>query len=394
MIFSTRSLSCLAALSALAAPAVAANLQAGIDTEVAIEGYNNEPISTYSPEADFVKLGRGVGLLRIETDGGSFPCTAFLVSEKHLLTNHHCVPGVLDHPEVEATKILSVTWFAGYTQPGLIEEAEPFDVVPEPVELSEDLDYTVLEVKGGPAARYPVLPLTDTPAQEGMPYWIIGHPEGKAQRISREGCRAARPPVEGNRLRHTCDTLGGNSGSPMFDSSSRQVIGLHHAGSSRLGVNFGVPMSMILNNSKVLKAAIPAPAQPLPLVMGIFPRAAGVGEEVSVSADAPAGCLPAFYDVSPSGQLTPIPAEIFQQVELSALQTRYQITPGGRYGLVVQEADEKGVHKLGFACAPEGADPRAWLRPVMEGVVAGRMAGEVPFDGATVRYAFESYEVQ
>ena len=382
-------LACLAAgEGALAGP------QAGIDNEVAIEGYNNEPISTYSAEADFVKLGRGVGLLRIETDDGTFPCTAFLVSESHLLTNHHCVPGVLDHPDVKATRIVSVTWMGGYTQPGLIEEAEAFAVDIDPVETSEALDYTVLTVRGEPAARYPVLPLTASEAKEGMPYWIIGHPKGESQRISREGCRAARPPLEGNRLRHTCDTLGGNSGSPIFDSSARQVIGLHNAGNDRVGINFGVPMAMILAESRVLKAAAPAAARPLPLVMSLYPDALGPGEELSVAADAPADCTPLFYDVAPSGRIVPLPTEIFQQVELSALQTRFQTSPAAQYGLVVLEEDEKGLHKLGFACGPEDQDVRQWLRPVMQQVMAGTLVGEVPVAGGSASFAFREYDVR
>ncbi|WP_418595448.1 trypsin-like serine peptidase [Ponticoccus sp. (in: a-proteobacteria)] len=388
------SLACLALTCGGLATGGLAGPQAGIDNEVAIEGYNNEPISTYSAEADFVKLGRGVGLLRIETDGGTFPCTAFLVSETHLLTNNHCVPGVLEHPDVTATEILSVTWMAGYTHPGMIEEAESFDVDVTPVETSQELDYTVLRVRGDPASRYPVLPLTDAVAKEGMPYWIIGHPKGESQRISREGCRAARPPSEGNRLRHTCDTLGGNSGSPIFDSSARQVIGLHNAGNDRVGINFGVPMALILGQSGVLKATAAAAPKPLPLVMSLYPEVLGVGEELSVAADVPADCTPLFYDVAPSGRLVPLPSEIFQQVTLSALQTRFQTSPAAQYGLVVVEEDEKGTHRLGFACGPEDQDVRQWLRPVIERVMGGTLVGEVAVTGGTASFAFRAFTVR
>jgi S1-C subfamily serine protease len=332
--------------------------------------------------------------LRIETDGGTFPCTAFLVSNEHLLTNHHCVPGVLDDPRAGATRILSVTWLAGFTRAGLIEEAEGFAVAVTPVEASEPLDYAVLRVEGDPASRYPVLPLSAAMPTPGMPYWIIGHPRGEAQRISREGCRAAQPATEDRRLRHTCDTLGGNSGSPIFDSSARQVIGLHNAGNDRVGINYGIPMALILDASKVLRAAEPAQPQPLPLVMSLHPEALGVGAELSVVADAPAGCTPLFYDVAPSGQIVPLPLEVFQQVALSPVQTRYQTSPATRYGLVVQEADEKGTHRLGFACGPAGQDVRTWLRPVIERVMAGTLSGSVAVTGGAARFAFRAYEVR
>ncbi|WP_370314161.1 serine protease [Sagittula sp.] len=370
----------------------------GIENEVAVQGYNNEPISTYDDQADFRKMGRGVGMLSISTDGGTFPCTAFLVSEKYLLTNHHCVPGVLKDERVNATKILAVDWLAGFHEPGRMEEAERFAVNPEPVETSEDLDYTVLEVTGNPAGRFPPLPLAATPLRPGMPYWIIGHPMGKSQHISREGCRAADPPMNDNRLRHTCDTLGGNSGSPIIDSSARQVVGLHNSGNSRVGINFGIPMTMILSQSKVLKAAPPAQDRPLPLVMTLYPDALGVGQEVSVVADMPDGCTPAFVALSPSSQLTPIPLDFFQKVPLGPGQVRYQISPGGRYGLVIEEGDEKGAHKLGFLCGPGGLTEPAALQDALRGVVAslssGQTSGEVASGAGPVGYAFRTFEVR
>ena len=55
-------------------------------------------------------------------------------------------------------------------------------------------------------------------------------------------------------LLHTCDTLPGNSGSPVIDAGLQQVVALHHAGSKADSVNFAILMSEILANSKVLTA--------------------------------------------------------------------------------------------------------------------------------------------
>ncbi|MDU8929110.1 trypsin-like peptidase domain-containing protein [Alisedimentitalea sp. MJ-SS2] len=228
---------------------------AGAQFEAAVGQYNNEFIETYSVNSIFRSFGRSVGRLDVLTDKGTFPCTAFIVSERHILTNHHCVPGILNAEDIGAEQIRAVGFVAGYVRPGVEEGAEFFQVIPIPVETSEELDYTVLEVIGNPSAKFGMLELSASEPSAGDPYWIIGHPLGEAQRISREKCRANSPALSGGSLLHTCDTLPGNSGSPVIDASLRRVVGLHYAGSERNSVNFAMPMKTILERSRVLVAA-------------------------------------------------------------------------------------------------------------------------------------------
>ena len=212
-----------------------------VEFELSFGAYNNESIRNYSSESVFSKMGRAVGRLDILTDAGIFPCTAFIVDQKYLLTNHHCVPGILDNEKAQATRIDAVQFVAGYVQQGVEEGTKTYTVSPTPVETHKDLDYTLLEVIGDPSAKYGKLALSDQQAHDGDPYWVIGHPMGEAQRISREQCRANAPALSNNRLLHTCDTLPGNSGSPVIDAGLQQVIGLHHAGSKKDSVNFCDP---------------------------------------------------------------------------------------------------------------------------------------------------------
>jgi len=230
-----------------------------ITLELAVGDYNNESITNYSSESIFAQMGLSVGRLDILTDKGVFPCTAFIVDEKHILTNHHCVPGILNNERAQATRIDSVMFVAGYTQQGVEEGTQRYTVIPTPVESHPDLDYSVLEVIGNPSAEFGTLRLASRLPKDGDPYWVIGHPMGEAQRISREKCKANRPAVSNKRLLHTCDTLPGNSGSPLIDASTQMVVGLHHAGSNRDAVNFAIPMGAILERSNVLKAAAPKP---------------------------------------------------------------------------------------------------------------------------------------
>ena len=76
-----------------------------IQLELSIGNYENEPIINYSVGSVFAQIGRSVGRLDVLTDKGMFPCTAFIVSKKHILTNYHCSLGLLDNAQVGASRI-------------------------------------------------------------------------------------------------------------------------------------------------------------------------------------------------------------------------------------------------------------------------------------------------
>jgi V8-like Glu-specific endopeptidase len=231
-----------------------------IQLELSVGDYKNEPIINYSDRSDLVQFGRSVGRLDVLYDKGISSCTAFIVSKQYILTNYHCSLGILENARIDASRIDAITFVAGYTQTGIEEGTRKYTVIPTPVEASKELDYAVLEVVGDPSQEYGELKLASLAPQSGDPFWIIGHPMGEGQRVSREKCRASSPAVSAGKLLHTCDTLPGNSGSPVIDVSLRQVVALHHAGSQKDSVNFAILMSEILEKSQVL-AAYRAPDQ-------------------------------------------------------------------------------------------------------------------------------------
>ncbi|MEX1100172.1 MAG: hypothetical protein WEB87_07090, partial [Bacteriovoracaceae bacterium] len=59
-------------------------------------------------------------------------------------------------------------------------------------------------------------------------------------------------------IKHDADTLGGSSGSPIFDKGSHKVVGIHNAGlnhgPNNGGTNYGIPMYRIVDH---LKSAYP-----------------------------------------------------------------------------------------------------------------------------------------
>ena len=243
----------------------------GIQLELSVGSYENEPMSNYK-DTVFADIGRSVGRLDVRTDMGVFPCTAFIVSKQHILTNYHCSLGMLDDERIGATRIEAIQFVTGYTQTGVDEGTDKYMVITNPIEFSEELDYAVLEVIGNPSKEYGELKLASLVPNDRAPFWIIGHPQGKGQHISREKCRASTPAVSRNTLLHTCDTLPGNSGSPVIDAGLQQVVALHHAGIANDSVNAAILMSKILENSTVL-AAYKAP-EDVPKSQPVEPKTA------------------------------------------------------------------------------------------------------------------------
>jgi hypothetical protein len=244
----------------------------GQELEVSIENYNNEPISNYGVNSLFAVLGRPVGRLDILTDAGVFPCTAFLVSEKYLLTNYHCLPGIVEDGRVKAKRIEAVQLVLGYLETGVGEFAKKFTVSSIPAEADKELDYALVEVFGNPASQFGTVKLASSKPSSSYPFWIIGHPLGDAQRISREKCKSADPALSGIQLRHTCDTLPGNSGSPVFDPGSQAVVALHHAGSRMNSINFAIPLSEIVKKSEIMSGLIGGePSGGRPITNTAFP---------------------------------------------------------------------------------------------------------------------------
>jgi V8-like Glu-specific endopeptidase len=115
------------------------------------------------------------------------------------------------------------------------------------------LDYAVLRLRGNPSQHGRVRFTTSGPQSEGRRLAIIQHPAGEPKQASVADCKVSglnRAGVGGTNtdFGHLCDTLGGSSGSPVFDWDSLRVVGLHHLG-FRAGiddpVNQAVRMQLI-----------------------------------------------------------------------------------------------------------------------------------------------------
>lgn len=128
-------------------------------------------------------------------------------------------------------------------------------------------------------------------------------------------------------------------------------------------------------------APVPVAQKPESALLTVYPPRVSVGQEVSIVADLGSACVPSFFNLSPGGKFTPIPLEFFKQVTLANGQTRFEISPGSRFGLIVQEQDERGKNTLGYFCPPASlTDPEALksaLREIAGKISAGQEDGEV-----------------
>lgn len=134
-------------------------------------------------------------------------------------------------------------------------------------------------------------------------------------------------------------------------------------------------------------------------LLTVYPNRVTAGQEVSVVADVPVECTPAFFNLAPDKKLTPIPRRFFKTVDFGNGQIRYEISPGSRYGLVVQEDDAPGTNHLGYLCEPEGMDGRdaksALLRAVLSEIADGHEDGRVSAAGyAGIAFQVRSFTIR
>lgn len=139
-------------------------------------------------------------------------------------------------------------------------------------------DMAVLEVEELPA-QHPTLKLSLTDARElrpGHEIFVIGYPAFDPRNPasvqnklfdSRYGIKRLQPgALQGNgrtasfgklvdAAAHDCSTLGGNSGSAVFDLSTGEVLALHFGGLYH-EKNFGVPAAELSRDSRVVAAGV------------------------------------------------------------------------------------------------------------------------------------------
>lgn len=168
-------------------------------------------------------LGISVSKLKfIGDDGPIYNCTGFLIGADLLLTNQHCISS-----ESERRSAIVLFDYDSKISETTVVRLKAIVI------SSHELDYSLVQLDRQ-MTRLP-LELDNGPVEAGTDLIVIQHPGGEPKQVSIQDCAVADSSVVGRGeaetdFSHTCDTLGGSSGSPVFSAASLKVIGLHHLG--------------------------------------------------------------------------------------------------------------------------------------------------------------------
>jgi|GEM_PF-5220991 len=188
------------------------------------------------------EAAKAVAFVRYAESGGG---TGFFISEDGLfLTNEH----VISRDACSASRCAGVQIIRDFRANGDLEVFDTFDVLAH----NKDIDVALLRVKLAEGKKVPFLKLSsrDEYSKED-PMLILGHPHNSSLHVS-----ASRLDKEVNpgTTYFRSITMGGNSGSPIVDAKTLEVIAIHNGSSrrdrrvERTGVVHGYGMGILTKN--------------------------------------------------------------------------------------------------------------------------------------------------
>jgi V8-like Glu-specific endopeptidase len=214
-----------------------------------IVGENNLEKIEAAKTSRYYDMTRPIAIVK-DTSGQGF-CTGWRVAEDMFVTNFHCwdcgtcnVVFELDYddPDVRARNTRSSA--ARKSWPATNFMTTPFTVY--------RARKTIRTEKPRPAATASRTKAASSlcgrvPCKTGQALIVAGHPQARTKEIDRsKDCKLAstEPEEMGGRMtiRHTCDTEGGSSGSPVLDRKTGYAVALHWGGED--GYNMSIPMSL------------------------------------------------------------------------------------------------------------------------------------------------------
>jgi hypothetical protein len=150
-------------------------------------------------------------------------CTAFLISEDVVLTNHHCVSNAQDAAFVNVA--------FDYEHLALPQD---WDIVRCEEWLGGDalLDYALLRCEGTPGIDHGFLSLAQRQAVVDEDVYLLHH---NCDWVSAPHCDKSKKLSPGVvqfplwRIEHTSDSLGGSSGGALMSATDHVVVGVHYA---------------------------------------------------------------------------------------------------------------------------------------------------------------------
>ncbi|MED2765988.1 serine protease [Bacillus thuringiensis] len=155
-------------------------------------------------------------------DGKTPVGTGFLIDRDLLLTNNHVFP------TKESASGARVQF---NFQLDLANNLLPIDEYECDIDslfiTNPELDYTLVKLKGSPGSKWGFIGVPNQQQiSEGEDVFIIQHPGGAPKMVSLSENTVTT--IRGHKVQYVTDTVGGSSGSPVFNDNW-ELVALHHA---------------------------------------------------------------------------------------------------------------------------------------------------------------------
>lgn len=186
---------------------------------------------------EYKKQIKSVFRLDIEDPERTYPCTGFLVSTNLIATAAHCIPKSLSIGD-ECKSAIRI-WLDDYDSMRMWATQAKCGKV-EDLDLQKD--FAILSIADLFMEERGYSKFSDQEPKVGDRLYIIHHPDGRPASLTRNNCYVAEVPIPSETypdvpcdgdikfLYHTCDTLGGSSGAPIFNSTSGNVVAMQTSG--------------------------------------------------------------------------------------------------------------------------------------------------------------------
>lgn len=230
---------------------VATFLEGRLPKSMAHPDYS-ERLADFRADEPLRRIAASIGMLVIETrigeQGWTSRCSAGVLAQQQIITNHHCIE---TRPN---EKIQRITLWLDYVD---AHHVTKLDVEVTPIEQDSALDYAILNLKQPAGAATHVLPkLVFRAALPGERLLLVHHSGGDVKAVTRFRCRiATESDTKPDKLAHSCSATSGSSGSLLLAERDHAIVGLHRSSTREPNpyVGYATPGMTLLAKSPVLQ---------------------------------------------------------------------------------------------------------------------------------------------